>query len=121
MYQYIYRTRLPNKPYIYEHNALTLNLQQDMRKDKRNLLLTIPEIILEELRTTRNNCYKEGVQPSKVSSKNRINKNITIILKAHYKQHLNMGTLNIFNSKFGIGQALCTLDHNQKLIINLPP
>ena len=39
----------------------------------KKLLLTITEIILQELWQTRNKCYKEGIQPSKETSKNWAN------------------------------------------------
>ena len=122
LYKPIYTKLLPNKPYIYEHNALTINLKSQAIKPKiKKLLLTITEIILQELWQTRNQCYKEGIQPSKETSKNRINKNITRMIRTHYKYHKYNNTINIFKDKFLINQALGDLDYHNELNLNLPP
>ena len=122
LYKPIYTKLLPNKPYIYEHNALTINLKSQTVKPKiKKLLLTITEIILQELWQTRNQCYKEGIQPSKETSKNRINKNITRMIRTHYKYHKYNNTLRKFKDKFLINQALGDLDYHNELNLHLPP
>lgn len=116
-YEPIYTKLVPNKPNIYEHNILTKNVQHKMCPKKRKVILTMTEIILEEIWKTRNKMWKEGIEPSKTRSKNRINNNITDIITTHFK---NDG-INDFKTKFTMDQALCTVDNELKLQIHLPP
>jgi hypothetical protein len=121
MYKPIYTKLLPNQPYIYEQNALTINLQNITNPKIRKLLLTLTEIILQELWNTRNLCYKEQIQPCKNTSKNRINREMTEIINAHYKYHRLNNTLQTFRQKFTIEGALCSLNYRDKLNLHLPP
>ena len=120
-YKAIYTTLLPNKPYIYEHNALTINLQHNIPKHTRKLLLTLTEIIVNELWASRDNCYKHKVQPSIIRSKNRINHAVTKLIQTHYRYHKYRNSLPTFANNFTMDQALCSLDCNDDLLLNLPP
>lgn len=121
MYKPIYTKLLPNRPYIYEHNVLTKNVQHKMCPKRRKLIITITEIILEEIWKTRNKAWKEGIEPRKEISKNRINRNITYLLKTHYKENCNNNNIDKFKSNFSMVQALCSVDEQQRLEIHLPP
>ena len=122
LYQPIFTKLLPGKPFIYEHCALTTNIQSPSLDPKvKKLILTITEIIIQELWQTRNKCYKEGTQPSRVISKNRINKNIKKVIQTHYKYHKQNNTMHIFKRKFLINQALGKLDYHDQLNLHLPP
>ena len=121
MYKPIYTKLLPDEPYIYEHNVLTKNVQEKMCPKIRKLVITITEIILEEIWKTRNMAWKEGIEPRKEISKNRINRNITFLLKTHYKENCNDNNIENFKSKFSMVQALCSIDERQRLRIHLPP
>ena len=121
LYQPIYTRLLPGKPYIYEQNALTVNLQHNVDPKVRKLLLTITELIVQELWLTRNKCWKEGIEPSRIRSKNRINRNITKLIRTHYKYHKNRNTIDIFRDNFLMVQALGDLDDHNDLHLHLPP
>merc|ERR1712141_416979 len=75
-YKPIYSKLLPNIPFIYEQAALTINLRKTVNSKTRKLTLTLTELIVKELWTTRNNWLHNDIEPSKIRSKNRINKNI---------------------------------------------
>ena len=121
MYKNIYIKLIPNKPFIYEQAALTINLQSIEHKKTRKLVTTMTEIILKELWTTRNKTEKEGIEPSKERSKNRINKELTDLIKIHYTQSKRTNDFQTFSEKFAIKEAICSLDYHNDLNLHLPP
>ena len=120
-YKNIYTKLIPNKPYIYEQTALTINIQSIEHKKTRKLVTTLTEIILKEIWTTRNKVDKENIEPSKDRSKNRINKELTDLITIHYTHNKRTNTFQNFTEKFAINEALCSLDYHNRLNLHLPP
>ena len=74
------------------------------------LILTIIQIILYEIWTTRNNYKYDKIQISQDTIKTKINAQIQNIIQTHYKQHRLNSTLNIFQDLFCIKQALAKIE-----------
>ena len=119
-YKIIYATLKPNTPFRYENIVLTINLTLNPTpKPTCKLLLTVTSFILTELWTVRNKLRFERLVPNHQRSTRTINTNISYMLNTHYKHHMNLNTLSIFQDMFLINNALGNTGGN-KLNITLP-
>ena len=119
-YKITYHKLLPGKPYIYENVALTLNLvYHKIPKQNKKLALTLTTIILSEIWRSRNKHERENIKPNTKKTISRINIQLTNIIKAHYNEHKQKDTLDMFSDRFTTNEAFCKLQ-NGKLIITLP-
>ena len=122
IYQYIYEGFLPNVPFNYEDAVITLNIQDTKITDyKRKLILTVTEIILQELWLRRNKCVKENIIPNTRRSIKTINTNIATIIKTHHNYYNKRNNVKAFKDKFAIDNILCEIDYHDKLNLFLPP
>ena len=107
-------TNIQNKP---EEHILTLSTA-NQNKSTTKLLLTITQIILYEIWTTRNNYKYDKTQIPQDIIRTKINTRIRNIIQIHYKYHKTNGTVNIFTELFCINNALVKIENN-KLHISL--
>ena len=122
-YQHIYTKLLPNRRYIYEQNVLGINLQSKKIDIKiKKILLTITEIIINELWLTRRKKWpaEPPVEPNIRASIIRINGNITRLIRTHYKYHKSQGSIDKFKDRFLREQALGHLNERNELVLHLP-
>ena len=101
-------TNKQNKP---EQHILTLSIE-NQNKFTTKLILTIIQIILYEIWTTRNNYKYDKTQISQDIIKTKINTRIRNIIQTYYKYHKLNGTLNIFQELFCINKALAKIENN---------
>ena len=101
-------TNRQNKP---EQHILTLSTI-NQNKFTTKLLLTVTQIILYKIWTTRNNYKYDNTQISQDIIKTKINSLIRNIIHTHYKHHKINGTLNIFKELFCINNAVAKIENN---------
>ena len=101
-------TNTQNEP---EQHILTLSTI-NQNKLTTKLLLTIIQIILYEIWTTRNNYKYDNTQISQDIIKTKINTRIQNIIHTHYKYHKINGTLNTFKEIFCINNAIAKIENN---------
>ena len=119
-YKIIYTTLQPNTPFRYENIVLTINLTLNPTpKPTCKLLLTVTSFTLTELWTARNKFRFDRLVTNHQRSTRTINTNISYMLNTHYKHHMNLNTLSIFQDTFLINNALGNIGGN-KLNITLP-
>ena len=93
----------------------------DPTKNLSKLIRTLIEVINHEIWCARCKCNYEDIKPNLRRSLASIRTNMKFILKTHYKHHLNKQSLNIFQDKFCINNAICFLDYHNQLNLKLPP
>ena len=119
-FQNTYQKLLPDIRFLYEEAVLTLNLLQTTLSSKtKKLTLTLTNIILFELWTSRNKFEKDCVLPNIERSVKTINSRMTTIISAQYQHYTQMDDLETFISQFAINNALCKIQ-NGKLYFLLP-
>ena len=119
-YRKTYETLLPGKRFIFEETAITLNLiDTNISQHTRKLALTLTNIIIHELWTSRNRFEKENTLPNVHRSVQTINTRMTNILETHYKHYSNKNDINTFQQLFTINNAICTIE-NGRLTTKLP-
>ena len=92
-------TKLTNTQNKSEQHILTLS-SANQNKSTTKLLLTIIQIILYEIWTTRNNYKYDKTQIPQDIIRTKINTRIRNIIQTYYKYHKINGTLNIFKELF---------------------
>ena len=107
-------TNIQNKP---EEHILTLSTA-NQNESTTKLLLTITQVILYEIWTTRNNYKYDKTEIPQDIIRTKINTRIQNIIQIHYKYHKTNGTINIFKELFCINKALAKVENN-KLHISL--
>ena len=85
-YQPIYETLLPNIHFFYEEAAISLNLiDTKISPNTRKLTLTLTNIIIHELWTSRNKFEKDNILPSIERSVKTINSKLKYIIEVQYQ------------------------------------
>ena len=102
-------TNTQNKP---EEHILTLSTAKQ-NKPTTKLLLTIIQIILYEICTTRNNYKYDKTQIPQDIMRNKINTRIRNIIQTHCKYHKTNGTITFFKELFCINNALAKIENNK--------
>ena len=119
-YQKVYEKLLPGKRFIYEEAAITLNLvDTNITQNTRKLTLTLTNIIIHELWTSRNKFEKDNTLPNIERSVKTINTRMSNILKIQHKHFTTQNDLSTFKTLFTIQNAICTIE-NETLLLNLP-
>ena len=119
--------RMPENKKIWKNNTtdrenynpqlqiLTLSTN-NLNKHTTKLILTIIQIILHEIWTSRNNYkYDNTLIPQDTITK--INAKIENIINTHYKNHKLNGTLDVFKQLFCINHAIAKIESNLLKII----
>lgn len=103
-------TKLTNNHSKLEQHILTLSAA-NQNKTTTNLLLTIIQIILYEIWTTRNNYKYDKTQISQDIIKTKINARIQNIIQTHYNYHKLHDTINNFEEQFCINHAVAKVEN----------
>ena len=119
-YKKIYETLIPNTPFIYEEVAMTLNLvDTKIAPNTRKLTLTLTNLIIHELWTSRNKFEKDNILPNIERSVKTINSRIKYIIEVQFRHYKNKEDIQTFQNLFTIKDTLCTIE-NENLKLNLP-
>ena len=119
-YQKLYEELLPHIPFIYEEAALSLNLvDSKITPNTRKLTLTLTNLIVNELWTSRNKFEKDRVLPNIERSVKTINSRMKYILDVQYRHYKNINDIQTFKSLFTINDIICTIE-NGTLKTKLP-
>ena len=109
--------KLTGRNYNPEQYLLTLSVDK-LNKNTTKLTLTIIQIIIFEIWTTRNNNKHDTTIIPQNNIITEINTQIRNVIQIHYKNHKSNGTINIFRDLFCISNALAHVQNGQ-LIQNL--
>ena len=110
-YYQTYLTKLTGQKNSPQQHILTLSANKQS-KHTTKLILTIVQIIIYEIWTSRNNLkYDKTVIPQDTII-NKRNAQLRNIIRTHYKYHKLNETLNIFQELFCIKQVVAKLDNN---------
>ena len=119
-YQPIYEKLLPNVPFCYEEAAISLNLiDTKITPNTRKLTLTLTNIIIHELWTSRNKFEKDNILPNIERSVKTINSKLKYIIEVQYKHYKNKNDIQTFTKLFIINDTFCAIE-NDNLKLNLP-
>ena len=119
-YQPIYEKLLPNVPFCYEEAAISLNLiDTKITPNTRKLTLTLTNIIIHELWTSRNKFEKDNILPNIERSVKTINSKLKYIIEVQYKHYKNKNDIQTFTKLFTINDTFCVIE-NDNLKLNLP-
>ena len=105
-------TKLTNIQNKSEEHILMLSTT-NQNKPTTKLLLTIIQIILYEIWTTRNNYKYDKTQIPQDTIRNKINTRIRNIIQIHYKYHKTNGSITILKELFSINNALAKIEKNK--------
>ena len=110
-------TKLTGQNYNPEQHLLTLSVNR-LNKNTTKLTLTIIQIIIYEIWTTKNNNKYDKTLIPQSNIITKINIQIRNIIQTHHKHHKLNDTINIFQELFCINDALAKVENDQ-LIQNL--
>ena len=105
-----YFNKTDNNHIKLEQHILTLSTA-NQNKTTTKLLLTIIQIILYEIWTTRNNYKCDKTQISREIIKTKINTRIRNIIQTHYKYHKLHDTINNFEEQFCINHEVAKIEN----------
>ena len=94
-----------------QQHILTLSVRKQ-NKHTTKLILTIIQIIIHEIWTTRNNPKYDKTLIPQHTIINKINAQIRNITNIHCKYHKLNEALNIFQDSFCIKQAIAKIENN---------
>ena len=109
-------TQLIGKNYNPQLEILTLSTN-NLNKHTTKLILTIIQIILHEIWTSRNNYKHDNTLIPQDTIITKINAKIENIINTHYKNHKLNGTLDAFKQLFCINHAIAKIENNLLKII----
>ena len=122
-YSTVYTKLLPSIIHYHEVAALTVNIQNKKAKsDTAKLVRTLTEQLLYEIWISR--CKHTGKEQKKVNVERSISSirfKFLKILRVHYRHYAKSASFNIFEEKFCVNKAICSLDYHNKLNLHLPP
>ena len=119
-YQKLYEELLPHIPFIYEEATLSLNLvDSKITPNTRKLTLTLTNLIVNELWTSRNKFEKDHVLPNIERSVKTINSRMKYILDVQFRHYKDKNDMQTFKNLFTINDTICTIE-NGTLKLNLP-
>ena len=119
-YQKVYEKLLPGKRFIYEEAAITLNLvDTNINQNTRKLTLTLTNIIIHELWTSRNKFEKDNILPNIERSVKTINTRMGNILEMQFRHFKSKNNIQTFKNLFTINDSICTIA-NERLKMTLP-
>ena len=110
--------KLTKRQHTPQQHTFKLSANNLNSKNKK-LILTLTQIIMYEIWTSRNNIKYDKIQLSQETIITKVLTQLPNILTAHYKLHKRNETLPIFQQLFCINNALAKI-HNGKLQIILP-
>ena len=110
-YYQTHLTKLTGQKNSSQQHLLTLSANKQ-NKHTTKLILTIVQIIIHEIWTSRNNHKYDKTLIPQDTIINKINAQIRNIIHTHYKYHKLNETLNIFQELFSIKEALAKLENN---------
>ena len=119
-YQKVYEKLLPGKRFIYEEAAIPLNLvDTNINQNTRKLTLTLTNIIIHELWTSRNKFEKDNTLPNIERSVKTINTRMGNILEIRFRHFKSKNNIQTFKNLFTINDSICTIA-NERLKMTLP-
>ena len=119
-YQPIYENLLPNILFFYGEAAISLNLiDTKITHNTRKLTLTLTNIIIHELWTSRNKFEKDSILPNIERIVKTINSKLKYIIEVQYKHYKNNNDIQTFTNLFTINDTICAIE-NDNLKLNLP-
>ena len=104
-------TKLTGQKYSAQQHLLTLSVNKH-NKYTIKLILTIVQIILYEIWTSRNNHKYNKTLIPQVTIIKKINAQLQNMISTHCKYHKLNETLNAFQELFCIRQAIAKIDNN---------
>ena len=110
-YYQTHLTKLTGQKNSPQQHLLTLSTNKQ-NKHTTKLILTIVQIIIYEIWTSRNNHKYDKTLTPQDTIINKINAQIRNIIHTHYKYHKLNETLNIFQELFCIKEAIAKLENN---------
>ena len=119
-YAPVYALLQPAYPFHIPALVLTLNTVDPPPPPLHcKLLLTVSTYILAELWTCRNRMKYDHVLPNFRRSVSQISYNVEFCVRAHFQHHLAHHSLNVFEEKFCIANALCYV-RGRHLVFTIP-
>lgn len=109
-------TQLIGKNYKPQLQILTLSTN-NLNKHTTKLILTIIQIILHEIWTSRNNYKYDNTLIPQYTIITKINAKIENIINTHYKNHKLNGRLDVFKQLFCINHGIAKIENNLLKII----
>ena len=109
--------KLTKRQHASQQHTFTLSANNLNSKNKK-LILTLTELIMYEIWTSRNNIKYDKIQLSQETIITKILTQLRNILTTHYKLHKLNESLPTFQKLFCINNALAKI-HNGKLQITL--
>ena len=106
-----YLTKMTGNKNSPQQHILTLSVRKQ-NKHTTKLILTIIQIIIHEIWTTRNNPKYDKTLIPQHTIINKINAQIRNITNIHCKYHKLNEALNIFQDSFCIKQAIAKIENN---------